>query len=205
MYSWNSLANVLYIESPAGAGFSYSDNNDYRTSDNESFKFIYEALVDFFKKYPQFSENEFYLTGESYAAVYLSLLAIKLLSDQRYKKINLKGLAIGNGALDDQILAQSFLFVAHYHGIIDSRAFDDLKSECCSCQRNEQKCAFPVLNSHGNIVSPRPSCTKKFSKIIRTLLIQYFYNIHDSCPKFGSQNKTLIDDFYTKKNLCPYE
>jgi cathepsin A (carboxypeptidase C) len=161
-YSWNSLANVLYIESPAGVGFSYSDNKHYRTSDNESLKFNYEALVDFFKKYPQFSDNEFYLFGESYAAVYLSLLAIKLLNDQRYKKINLKGLAIGNGALDVEILAQSSLFVAHYHGIIDSRAFDDLKSECCSCEGNEQKCAFPVIDSNVNIFSPQTLCTTKF-------------------------------------------
>ncbi len=52
-YSWNSLANILYIESPAGVGFSYSENNDYRTNDDETLKFNYEALNNFFEKYPQ--------------------------------------------------------------------------------------------------------------------------------------------------------
>jgi cathepsin A (carboxypeptidase C) len=65
------LAKVLYVDSPVGVGFSYSDNNDYQTSDDETLKFIYEALNDFFKKYPQFIESEFYLTGESYTGVYL--------------------------------------------------------------------------------------------------------------------------------------
>ncbi len=97
-YSWNSVSNVLYVDSPAGVGFSYSENNDYQTSDDETLKFIYKALNDFFEKYPQFIENEFYLTGESYAGVYLPLLAVKILNDQR-SKIKLKGLSIGNGYL----------------------------------------------------------------------------------------------------------
>ncbi len=32
-YSWNSLGNILHLESPVGVGYSYQENNDLKTDD----------------------------------------------------------------------------------------------------------------------------------------------------------------------------
>jgi cathepsin A (carboxypeptidase C) len=40
-FSWNKLANVLYMEAPAGVGYSYSSDKNYRTSDDQVRNFFF--------------------------------------------------------------------------------------------------------------------------------------------------------------------
>lgn len=66
--SWNLVANMLWIEAPAGVGFSYSDDrSDYNTGDLQTAKDNLQAILRFFQKYPNFADREFYIAGESYA------------------------------------------------------------------------------------------------------------------------------------------
>lgn len=64
-HSWNTVANILYIDAPAGVGYSYSDSQDYVTGDAETATNNYAAVRSFFKKFPQFKKNDFYITGET--------------------------------------------------------------------------------------------------------------------------------------------
>ena len=48
----------------------------------------YVALLDFFKKFPQFVKNPFFVTGESYGGVYVPTLSYRIL--QGNSTINMK-------------------------------------------------------------------------------------------------------------------
>jgi carboxypeptidase C (cathepsin A) len=66
-YSWNRIANVLYVEAPSGVGFSYSDDpKHYHTNDSQTSMDSFEFLKNFFEVFSDFQSNDFYLTGESY-------------------------------------------------------------------------------------------------------------------------------------------
>ena len=128
--SWNTLANVLYLESPIDVGFSYSARNGtFRNTDNTTAEINYHAIQDFFRKFPEFASNDFYITGESYAGIYIPTLAVQIYRGNA--TINLKGLAIGNGFFDRNLMRSSVIDLALGHGFIDAKDYGELVRDCC--------------------------------------------------------------------------
>lgn len=63
-FAWNQRANLLFLESPAGTGFSYRPNTvKYHTNDEDTAKANFAALRSFFAKFPHLEKNDFYITG----------------------------------------------------------------------------------------------------------------------------------------------
>lgn len=78
-YSWNREANMLYIEMPAGVGYSYCGRNyECNFNDENSAQDNLQALLNFFVKFPEYINNELYISGESYAGVYVPYLAYEI-------------------------------------------------------------------------------------------------------------------------------
>uniref|UniRef100_A0A673JBB4 Carboxypeptidase n=1 Tax=Sinocyclocheilus rhinocerous TaxID=307959 RepID=A0A673JBB4_9TELE len=127
-YSWNKIANILYLESPAGVGFSYSDDKKYTTNDTEVATNNYLALKEFFRSFPEFSKNEFFLTGESYGGIYIPTLAEIVMEDS---SINLQGIAVGNGLSSYELNDNSLVYFAYYHGLLGTSLWNDLQKFCC--------------------------------------------------------------------------
>merc|ERR1719408_225531 len=104
-YAWNKVANMLYLESPAGSGGDdgYSecikDGKPVSCSwnDKTQAEAYAHTLQAFFKAFPEFAKNDFYLTGESYFGQYGPNIAHFLLNNAPFNSsINLKGIAAGN-------------------------------------------------------------------------------------------------------------
>ncbi|MBN3325133.1 PPGB protein, partial [Atractosteus spatula] len=175
-YSWNTIANMLYLESPAGVGFSYSDDKDYVTNDTEpvckhaevregscvsspapqalwsrknklggvwALEYIgckgtgmgtvslnnYLALKEFFHLFPEYSKNQFFITGESYGGIYVPTLAERVMEDS---SINLQGIAVGNGMSSYEMNDNSLVYFAYYHGLLGTKLWAELQNYCCS-------------------------------------------------------------------------
>lgn len=98
--TWVENANVLFLESPAGVGFSTGD--DLTSNDEISAQDNLSALVAFLSSFGEYKTRDLYIAGESYAGVYIPQLATKILNYNLTTPtpINLKGLLIGNPVTD---------------------------------------------------------------------------------------------------------
>jgi len=131
--SWNKEANMLYLESPAGVGFSYSNDPSYYMGANDTKTAVDNLLFlhGWFNKFPEYKTRELYLTGESYAGHYIPQLAELIVEENRKKKIfNLKGISIGNPLLDfitDLNARAEFLWS---HGLVSDPTYNKMKTGC---------------------------------------------------------------------------
>ncbi|KAK7336434.1 hypothetical protein VNO77_16975 [Canavalia gladiata] len=129
-YSWNKEANVLYLESPAGVGFSYSTNKSFYAlvTDEITARDNLVFLQRWFTKFPEYSNNDFFITGESYAGHYVPQLAQLIV--QTKAKFNLKGIAIGNPLLEFNTDFNSRSEFFWSHGLISDSTYEVLTKVC---------------------------------------------------------------------------
>nr|KAJ0211866.1 hypothetical protein LSAT_V11C400205690 [Lactuca sativa] len=131
-YAWNNAANVLFLESPAGVGFSYS-NTSYVTGDKQTAKDSYTFLINWLERFPEYKTRDFFITGESYAGHYVPQLASLILSENKKTNgtvINLRGIAIGNAWIDDNTSYEGMYDYYWTHALNSDETNEGIKKYC---------------------------------------------------------------------------
>ncbi|XP_006307408.2 serine carboxypeptidase-like 44 [Capsella rubella] len=162
--SWNKASNLLFVDSPAGVGWSYSNTtSDYNTGDEKTAKDMLMFMLRWLEKFPQFKTRNLFLAGESYAGHYVPQLADVILEyntrqSNRFK-FNLKGIAIGNPLLKlDRDVPAIFEFFWS-HGMISDELGATIKNQCdfedysFSRTHNISKPCETAMNEAGTIIT----------------------------------------------------
>ncbi|XP_039155655.1 serine carboxypeptidase-like 20 [Eucalyptus grandis] len=133
-FSWSKVSNIIYLESPCGVGLSYSDNpKNYVTGDLQTASDTHAFLLKWFKLYPEFLSNPFYISGESYAGIYVPTLASEVVKGIQIGKtplINFKGYMIGNGVTDEKFDGNALVPFAFGMGLISSDIYEACQTTC---------------------------------------------------------------------------
>ncbi|XP_020231849.1 serine carboxypeptidase II-3 [Cajanus cajan] len=134
-YAWNNMANVIFLESPAGVGFSYSNtSSDYpNTGDKSTAMDSYTFLLNWLERFPQYKTRDLFITGESYAGHYVPQLADTILTNNKltnHTVINLKGVAIGNGWIDDSMCAKGMYDYFWTHALNSDETHEGIQRHC---------------------------------------------------------------------------
>eukprot|EP00541_Cyclophora_tenuis_P000507 CAMPEP_0116568926 /NCGR_PEP_ID=MMETSP0397-20121206/15973_1 /TAXON_ID=216820 /ORGANISM="Cyclophora tenuis, Strain ECT3854" /LENGTH=532 /DNA_ID=CAMNT_0004096361 /DNA_START=33 /DNA_END=1631 /DNA_ORIENTATION=- len=147
-YSWTEAGHVLWLDQPAGVGFSYgkaTDKNEEMVSED-----AYWFLQKFFEANPQYSSNPLYIIGESYGGHYAPAIAHRInvynkkLPSDDAKVLNLSGLAVGNGltAPEEQYKWYPEMAFNNSHGIkaVNKETYETMKAVVPQCVKLIHQC-----------------------------------------------------------------
>ncbi|KAG9131216.1 hypothetical protein Leryth_006073 [Lithospermum erythrorhizon] len=185
-HSWNKEANMLYLETPVGVGFSYSTDTSYVTVDDQmTARDNLVFLRRWFLKFPQYRNSSLFLTGESYAGHYIPQLAKLMVEFNKKEKLfNLKGIALGNPVLE---YATDFNSRAEYfwsHGLVSDTTYMMFTSMC-----NYSRYVSEYYRD-----SLSPVCSKVMSQVSREtsrFVDKYDVTLDVCIPAILSQSKVF--------------
>ncbi|KFK33957.1 hypothetical protein AALP_AA5G083800 [Arabis alpina] len=145
-YSWNKEANMLYLESPADVGFSYTNTPKMQYIQEEQGKMTtnnnYVFLVNWLERFPEYKGREVYLTGQSFAGHSIPQLAQMVMHHNNHTFINLRGILMGNPGLDIQVEEDKLEFYVQ-RGLASREMVENLKRLCAYKGKDvddERKC-----------------------------------------------------------------
>ena len=123
-------ASLLFIEQPAGVGFSITEDKNFTWDDLKSSNGLKIALDDFFSNFSEYLNNKFYISGESYAGIYIPYTASAILNDTN-SKIKLKGILVGNGlTLQSVDVENSMVEFTFWRGLISIELYEQYLRIC---------------------------------------------------------------------------
>ena len=141
-YSWNKEATMVYIESPAGVGYSTCGDPKECTTYNDfnSAADNMQALIQLLSvKFPELQGNDLYISGESYAGIYVPRLVEQIdwyIGNCTANKScpfvpQLKGFIVGNGVTDYRFDNDMQLFeMTFWYGFISTETYNYIKANC---------------------------------------------------------------------------
>nr|VDD58842.1 unnamed protein product [Brassica oleracea] len=126
--AWNRLFGLLFLDSPIGTGFSIAaSKQDIPRNQKQVAEQLYAALAEFIEQNPGFENRPVYITGESYAGKYVPAIGYYILKEKPNGKVNLMGLAIGNGLTDPVIQIRTHAVNAYYSGLVNAKQREALE------------------------------------------------------------------------------
>ncbi|MFC5730814.1 MULTISPECIES: S10 family peptidase [Nocardioides] len=122
-FGWNTAAGYLMIDQPAGTGLSVVESPEaWARTEEEATRQLLYALQQLFDLLPDLRSRDLYLFGESFAGVYIPMLAHAILqsNDDGGSPIELKGIGVGDGWVDPVLQQRTYGAYAYAHGLIDT-------------------------------------------------------------------------------------
>ena len=115
-HSWNTNANVIFLDQPINVGYSYSEDGSTVNTSPVAGKDVYAFLELFVSRFPEYASLPFHLAAESYGGTYAPNIASVIYNENKkvplatssgaanaLVRINLASVMLGNGMTDNYV------------------------------------------------------------------------------------------------------
>ncbi|KAG8739484.1 hypothetical protein FRC10_005580 [Ceratobasidium sp. 414] len=196
-YSWNTHANVLFLDQPINVGYSYSEGGTVNTSPLAA-EDVWSFLELFVNRFPKYSDT-LHISGESYGGTYLPNIAhvinsknkeIRareaqgLLPKPKVQKLNLASVLIGNGLTEPHT---QFASVPEYACDGPYPVFDTNGPQCRSLRAKVPTCQRLIKScyDHNNRLTCVPAALYCWSQLFGSFqqLGLNPYDVRRKCKK----------------------
>ena len=152
---------MVFIEAPAGVGFSYTTSDDgLHTDDDITAENNYELIQQFLIRFPQYKSNDLYLSSESYGGHYLPTLSKKIVDYNKANPslpLNFKGFAVGNPFTTVYSAIPSGFTTYWGHQVISKPTWETYQQSCLTIRDfSLEKCETIFLKMMGEIGDLNP-------------------------------------------------
>lgn len=175
--SWTEVFNIAYIDSPAGAGFSYHDDPSSpppNTTDDTA-REIVATIELLYEAFPYLSHVPLHIAGESYGGHWVPGVGAAIvgrneeLVSKKRQPLPLKSIMAGNGWVDPVVQTSSLFDVAchQYHGYepyLGPEACGKMLPHLEPCQAALRECA--ASRDAKSCSATVPSCQKHITDVI---------------------------------------
>jgi len=168
-YSWGRKHNIIYIDNPVGAGFSFGDvmpTTQEAVDDN-----LYELLQQWFTLFPEYQMNPFYVFGESYGGKYVPSITRRIHEENQAGNdvlhINLAGMGVGNGWMSPYHEAK-YGEMLYQIGLLDAKGRDE-----CLSREDEIR----TLIDGGELLEAQRSWSREIGYFLGEMGCDYYLNL----------------------------
>eukprot|EP00928_Gymnodinium_smaydae_P089587 TRINITY_DN73529_c0_g1_i1.p1 TRINITY_DN73529_c0_g1~~TRINITY_DN73529_c0_g1_i1.p1 ORF type:complete len:473 (+),score=68.68 TRINITY_DN73529_c0_g1_i1:54-1421(+) len=128
--TWAREYNILIIDNPVGAGFSYTNEGGHVKTQEEMRSEYHDGLSQFLALHSEYRTNPVWVTGESYGGKYVPNVAFEIHSRG---ELNLQGVIIGNGMYKPLVQYPTIPDFAYNEGILDEHSYALAKEKISEC------------------------------------------------------------------------
>eukprot|EP00930_Biecheleria_cincta_P095710 TRINITY_DN8764_c0_g1_i2.p1 TRINITY_DN8764_c0_g1~~TRINITY_DN8764_c0_g1_i2.p1 ORF type:complete len:539 (-),score=80.92 TRINITY_DN8764_c0_g1_i2:95-1624(-) len=187
-YRWTKLGSLLIRNLPPPIGFSYCDpvgpaGDGYSCgswNDTKTAKHSVEFMKNWLSAFSEYKGRDLYLVGESYAGIYVPMLAREILQEQGSDlAAQLKGFAVGDGCIGGAagggcVPNRGPFFTVeffHGHGQFSDKTYAKIQRSC----------------SHHELVNgvSSASCKAALDLMDEEKGYSFAYNLYDECYDFA--------------------